>query len=639
MKTKPIIIAAIVSIVLASAVLFILYGKSANKTGDEAGVKQFLTTFTKYARDGQVDSLLSCFEIENQTNDGVQRMVRFLAGKNGVNGKSAPLAEISFDLDESIIETLADGTLSATVPAFFNHDELETKRSVLILKISRSANGGYKIIQADARQFFTDFIAYENFVRSKTLKDEDIYDPLTLAAFAKAKQLLAKYDSVIWFSHIQDKTYYYVVNGKWEEYDLLQDTAKTYKMGLVGPDLNLVIPVEFDLVGQIGVTFPDLIEVQKNKKKGFYDLNGKVVLPVIYDQVFPVDGEGDNIAAIRNGDDYFWLKSDYTVSEKADIKIAEILPNLKKGNSFNLNNVSYDNVVEYNSRDEHSSIYLSPSYLVDLSLLPVYKSFKNPLRRQVQYGFGSENYSVTKDIITNNTEGGQEESWWETAYYSIRDHFLDGRAEFYNGKNLVIVDKKRNKLYTAEFPVNLTEFGEDALEGPCNVSSFRVLNDSIFEVKVGTVLYQPLYDTTKDISGGPYYYYLTIKNNKLEQSRTNRNFAFTKFVKMDDSYLNGCYILDTYNNKTKIKTSKRIDNITPEMLKVMKNEIYADYGFEFKDKRWEDVFNMSEMYHYDDGKIKYSKNVEDSLTAIDRYNLNFIDQKLKAKKTTTLAAQ
>jgi hypothetical protein len=588
MKTKPIIIAAIVSIVLASAVLFILYGKSANKTGDEAGVKQFLTTFTKYAQDGQVDSLLGCFEFENQTNDGVQRMVKFLAGKSGVNGKSAPLAEISFDLEESIIETLADGTLSATIPAFFNHDKLEVKRSVLILKISRSANGGYKIIQADARQFFTDFIAYENFVRSKTLKDEDIYDPLTLAAFAKAKQLLAKYDSVIWFSHIQDKTYYYVVNGKWEEYDLLLDTTKIYKMGLVGPDLNLVIPVEFDLVGQIGATFPDMIEVQKNKKKGFYDLNGKAILSVIYDQVFPLEGEGDNIAALRTGDDFYWLKNDFTLSEKTDIQIADILPKLKKTGSFTMNRGELSSIIEFNSREQHGSIYLPPSYMVDLNLLPIYKTFRNPMRSKVEYYDVSDNYIVNKNAIESNVDAYEGESWLQALFYSIRDYYLGGREEFYDSRNLVILDKKHNRVYATDLSVNHEdEPGGGYIEGPCDISSIKALNDTLLEVKVGSSFYLNMYDSTQTLTEGVYYNYLTIKDNKLVAAHTNRKFAFTKFVKMDNTYLQGCYVTQTFNYANKKSTSKRTYHITDDMLRYMKNEIYADYGYEFTDKRVE----------------------------------------------------
>jgi hypothetical protein len=642
MKTKPIIIAAAGFIILASAVFFILYGKSANKGSDEAGVRQFLSSFTNYAAAGQTDSLLNCFEADNQKNEGVKRLINLLAGKTGGGGKVAPLAKINFDLDESTVETLADGTISARIPAFFSHDKLETKFSTLILKISKSENGGYKIIQADARQFFTDFVAYENFVRSKTLRDEDIYDPLTLAAFATASKLTVGFDSVIWFSHIQDKTYYYVVNGKWELYSLnpeIDPSRKTsYKMGLIGPDLRPIVPTEFDLIHHIGGTFPDMIEVEKKQKKGFYDISGKEVLPVIYDQIFPVSGEGDNIAALRIGDDLFWLKSDYTVSDKTDIRMADILPKLSKTGSFSMKNGDYQSLTEFNSREEHNSIYLPPSYMVDLNLLPVYKTFKNPMRRNVEYGDASENYIVNKSTIENKANTYEGEGWLQTLFYTVRDYYLGGRSEFYDRKNLVIVDNKRNRIYSTDLGTDYSPDGSQSLDGPCDISSITALNDSLFEVKVGSVLYLELYDTTQVVSAGPYYHYLTIKGNKLVESNTRRNFGFTKFVKMDDNYLNGCYMVDK-NINGHIST-KRIDYVTPEMLRYIKNEIYADYGYKFEDKRWENVFMVNDMYNYNkDGEIEYAKSISDSLTAIDKYNINFIDQKLKTKKTTTLAAQ
>ncbi len=81
----------------------------------------------------------------------------------------------------------------------------------------------------------------------------------------------------------------------------------------------------------------------------------------------------------------------------------------------------------------------------------------------------------------------------------------------------------------------------------------------------------------------------------------------------------------------------------------MKNEIYADYAYQFKDKRWEEIFQGMQSYalpeSYKDGnEIKPKLNagtVDDSLTVIDKYNINWISQKLKEAKTppNTLAAK
>jgi hypothetical protein len=73
----------------------------------------------------------------------------------------------------------------------------------------------------------------------------------------------------------------------------------------------------------------------------------------------------------------------------------------------------------------------------------------------------------------------------------------------------------------------------------------------------------------------------------------------------------------------------------------MKNEIYADYGYQFKDKRWQMVFGDMPKYGTDaDGNTKPGlATVDDSLTDIDKYNINWINQKLKDGKSNTLAAK
>ena len=90
------------------------------------------------------------------------------------------------------------------------------------------------------------------------------------------------------------------------------------------------------------------------------------------------------------------------------------------------------------------------------------------------------------------------------------------------------------------------------------------------------------------------------------------------------------------------RQEKTIDQITPEMLRYIKNEIYADYRYQFKDKRWMEVFADMQSYNNYSGTDRPNNvNVDDSLTVIDKYNLNWIAQKLKGAKTkpNTLAAR
>ena len=76
----------------------------------------------------------------------------------------------------------------------------------------------------------------------------------------------------------------------------------------------------------------------------------------------------------------------------------------------------------------------------------------------------------------------------------------------------------------------------------------------------------------------------------------------------------------------------------------MKNEIFADYAYQFKDKRWQYLFEDGINPVYNEHKSNNKPNnasVDDSLTVIDKYNINWINQKLKGTKApqNTIAAK
>ncbi|MDR3697030.1 WG repeat-containing protein [Mucilaginibacter sp.] len=643
MKTKPGPI-YLACIILLSGLFLFVRCKTSEKTGKDE-INKFLNGFNNRVKEGNTDSLLAYFDADKRLKV-LKRLVNLLCDKKSLNGKEKPLAGISLDVDAARIKIIDDEWVTASIPATFSHDQLDPKTSVLILKIHKLAPHKLKIAQVDARQFLTDYMVYENFVRSKTVDEKDIYSTITLASFKTAAQLKARYDSVIWFAHVDQKTFFYVVKGHWDmEKDINRpkdSVIMPYKMGLVSPDLKEIIPPDFDLIHNISGTFPGLIEVEKDKKRGFYDLDGKIVIPVVYDQVFPIEDDA-NLAVLRNGADYFYFKKDRSISEKVNLKMADIFSKIKNiANHFDVYKSALNVITEYNSREQNGAVYVPPTYMSDLNMIERSKDFKNPLRKPVEENGEEEDGLHESYDISFTGKGKQPENWMEASFYSIEDYFLGGRSGFYDKKNVVIVDKKKDRIYTQDITTDFEPEGSGLLGGVCDVNSFKVLNDSLFEVKAGAILSIELYDTTKYISGGPFYHYLAIRNNELTELPNNRTFGFTKYVKMDDSYLNACYKMLIGTGRFDKRKEKTIDEITPEMLRYMKNEIYADYRYQFKDKRWIEVFaDMASYNNYTGQEKPGNANVDDSLTTIDKYNINWISQKLKGVKTkpNTLAAK
>ena len=631
MKTKSILI-VLTGIILLAGISFFVWSKKTVKPG-KGEIRDFLDSFRRDLKTGDTNLLLTYFETDDN-GKAAMFLINTLLGRTP-NGIVNPDFRIDLDTKGSNIKMLNTDFSMAEIIVSLSSDSTETKHTNLTFTIHRVGERNYRITKIKAEGFLAAYYAYKATILNKVNADRVKYDPLTLAAFKTAGQLKTKYDSVIWFAHVGGKTYFYVVKGKWDiDKDVIREkdsVIEPYKMGLVSPDLKEIIPAEYDLVHNINGTFKGLVEVEKDNKKGFYDLNGKVVIPVNYDQVFPI-GDGANLAVLRRGNDYFYLKRDTSISEKVDLKIGDFFSKIKNiGNSYNLYNNALSVITEYNSHQEHGAIYLPPSYLVELNMAEKEMNFENPLRKGAMMEEVHRNYNVGYSDTKKDTA-----NWLVASFYSIRDYFLGGRSEFYDRKNLVIVDKRSNRMFTQNIPTDYSGEEDDAsFTGICDVNSIKVINDSLFEVKSGAVLSMPLYDSTKMIEGGDYYHYLAVRNNKLVELPDERKFGFTKYIKMDDSYLNGCYNLLTGTGPYESRQKKTLDHITPEMLRYMKNEIYAEYHYHFKDKRWQEIFTRPEVEAGPD-----NANIDDMLTETDKFNINWITQKLKGERATpnTLAS-
>ncbi len=626
MKTKPIIISLICLIIIICLCIFIK-SKYFSKP-EKAEITQFLNDFKNELRDEHIDSAVNDFEA-GKNNKQITLLVKVLAGKTGMNGKSAPTFNISLNTDDNKIIFSNTTNTIAEVPVSFTHAGMDTKQAVITFTIHKIADHQFKIAEVKTGVFLKGYMAYAILVRNKTVPEDAIYSAITLAAFKTADKLKTRYDSVLWFEHINKKTWFYVIKGTLNKEfywlnDHKPDYKPTYKMGLVNPDLKEVIPAEYDLIHNIGGTIQGLIEVEKDGKKGFYNLDGKLVLPVNYDQIFPLKAD-DNLALLRNGDDYFYLKSDSTVSDKIqDFKIADVLPKIKAyGDSYTLSDESSENIMEYNDREDFTSLVVAPSYLVDWGILDQFVTFENPLRKPGADNDGIE-ASGSIEIKYEGNKKDEANNWLESAFYSIYNDYLGGRSGLYESKNVLIVNKAQNRILGFNVPSYQGQGdGGSVLSGKCNENAIRAINDTLFEYRTTSGVDQEIIKDT--IYEAPYYHYLHIKNGKLEALPNQRVFGCTKYVKLDDSYLQGCYVIN----------GKSIDHVTPEMLQYMKNEIYASYFYKFKSAAWNNVF-------YGDTDIpdnEKNASVDDSLTVIDKYNINWLNQKLQGQKSNTLAAE
>ncbi|RKR80890.1 WG repeat protein [Mucilaginibacter gracilis] len=630
MKKKPIII--ITSVLVLALCCFLFIRSKYLPKPEKKEVIVFLDMFNADLKQGSQDTLLTYFE-GKQNNKQLLKLLSVLSNKKSLNGRDAALFDVNLISGDSEIKILNTEFIEAQVPVEFKENGSNLKKTVITIKIRKISAENFKITQIDARRFMSDYIAYgkdiKHIIHKGTPADSG-YRPITIAAFKAAEILRSKYDSVIWFNYVNERTFFYVINGKWdinhEWYEKDGHTEYEFKMGLVSPDMKEIIPLEYDLIHNISGTIAGLIEVEKKHKKGLYNITGKVIAPADYDQIIPLTGN-ENLAVLKMASDYFYLKRDFTISPKLeDFKITDVLPQIKLYNaSYTLSDSTLDknNIMELNSHDEDAAVVIPPSYLVDWKILPSHFSFNNPFRP----GKEGDDEGLTASYQITFESKHDEGSWLQTAYSSIVDNYLGARSGFYEEKKVLLVDKKHNAVYGYSAKKDYSDYDDNShpLSGKCDINNLRPINDTMYEFKFSSFLGLHLYSDNV-LQEAPTYHYLVVKNNVLDELPNQRLFGFTKFIKMDDSYLNACYV---YQDK---KTAQ----LTSDVLQYMKNEIFAEYHYQFKNPKWTELFqNTFNRYNR-----QLRANVDDSLTAIDKYNINWIANKLKqTKQPQTLASK
>ncbi|HEY9049250.1 MAG TPA: hypothetical protein VIN08_25285, partial [Ohtaekwangia sp.] len=111
------------------------------------------------------------------------------------------------------------------------------------------------------------------------------------AIYTQAKTLQQQYDSVIWYTTYDQKNYFYVIKGTWnigEWSTTLKTKPGNYTMGLVSEQGASIIPAAYDLIGTIGFDVPGLVEIKKNGKVGYFNLETQQqIVEPLYDMIIP----------------------------------------------------------------------------------------------------------------------------------------------------------------------------------------------------------------------------------------------------------------------------------------------------------------------------------------------------------------
>ncbi len=139
---------------------------------------------------------------------------------------------------------------------------------------------------------------------------------------------------------------------------------------------------------------------------------------------------------------------------------------------------------------------------------------------------------------------------------------------------------------------------------------FKTINDTLFEASCHAPAQGAFHHTEA-------YRYCSIKNGEVMELPSNRSFAFTQYVAIDSTYFKGCWWRKV---EAEEPTNEMLsyNHLLPEDLDIMRNEIYADYGYRFQSPKWQQYFKQFDWY-----KPRYD-NVDNQITPLEKANIDYI---------------
>lgn len=509
-----------------------------------------------------------------------------------------------FEIDRIDIVPLEDSEdLEVTVPFRIYSDGNDAEQGSIVLTITRTEKGF--LIRDMTQELAVKIKEHSLRLQVNTEPSEQVlkYDTILSGIRAFTAALSTKYDSVVFFTEVNDQLLFYVVNGSWEypyQYDRQRDSGN-YKMGVVTHHNKLIVPVEYTKIYNPNGSYYGMIEVENNGLRGLFHVHGEVFIPAEFDGIYPANIPGV-FAQVKKGENYGWVDNNGKVSfDPASHANIKLFQSPIESNTILTWEFRYPGTIEvladpYADATESTGVIIYPSFIRDLGITTI----ANPevMLETSEYGMGMTDTVIKFEKIESLSD----------RFFGLISFFMEAGADargYHTTRNdLLVVDKSLNKVSHLE-KLTSDYHGQD----PCGEShpQYKTIGPGLYESGDGH---------------GNYKYYRVTAAGTVEQLKTVRQFNFTKFAKIDEEYFNRCHYEGLNYESGGWESAKPnvvlFNGFSTEELDVMRNEIFAEYGFIFKTPKWKKHFESKSWY-----KPKYN-NVDRFLTDTDKANVNFI---------------
>lgn len=420
------------------------------------------------------------------------------------------------------------------------------------------------------------------------------------------KDLDRKYRSTPFYVKI-DSNYFYITATRKLNYDI-EWFDGTVKYGVVNDSLKSLLEPYYDKIYNPNLTLLNCFEIKQNDRVGLFNYKTGEKLNPQFDYILPSINGPNNIAyGSRNNKWYEINANNLNGNKEINLDPLPILKSLSFGILSVGDNMMFDSYYEFYENDANlgRGTVIVPSYIETLKLIPSseYTDIIVPDQfRRVDFG----TVNATLKTSYRKTLGEKLTSF----FVSVYEEAIDARGYQMEAKELLVYNQENNT-------VNSIRLGStDNYDYFCKESNYQFVNDSILEVRSNRRRYQNkgnLYDfETK------FEYFKVSKDGSINKLESNRHFDYTKFIQIRDSQFKGCFAERMNGEEYEDYNYWIYNHLSIEDLDIMRNEIFADYGYKFKSEKWQEYFSLKPWYKplYDD--------VNDKLTEIDKANVKVI---------------
>ncbi len=580
-----------------SVLLIIALGCNNNKSSQklENGVSQFLDQFS---RNLSYDDITWSLFQTGQSREEVFKALYILQNRDSIVRTT-----VSF---EKATSSWKDRHVVVAIPVELSAGE-EKKEGQFELFLSRK-DGHFHINRIGAEELYKEFYIMRSQIANAAKLAEELKYLSTYVNLARKIQ--GNYDSMAWFVKHNNNIYFYTVNC-----DTIAGKHKCL-MGLVDATGKLLVPANFDLIGTPSIVLSECVEVKKDNKVGYYQMDGTLLIPAEYDWLVPF-ADGSTFALVMKDSVNGWLDTKYSFhagfpSERARRAIVDLQYLVE--NKLSLGDGYVDMILPLWDFESHTpgsymvggyGKIVPPTYYVKMGLFEEEES-------NYTTGYGKSQWQVGTASITNSNHEPTPLTESISAFISDFASNVNGsRSNFYISNRIALLDKKAKVLNAVKFL------------GGKDLKIRRTSNDLI-EAAYLYVDYEPEWDLEEQ--NIPIYKYFLLKNNNLIELQSRRRFSFTQFIELDSTYLSGDFI----RNNPAFVIGKKTDSTRSSFLSAgtinyMREEIMADYGYKFADsvdysqpyyKHWKSQLPPTTSYD----------EIYSRASDIEKHNLDFISR-------------